>query len=93
MKGCSGAEGQDKQMGGTTVYRDKVDEEDLTGQDKRIIQTVYMNNGWMKGCTGQDKLKCGTVYRDKVSEEDLVGQDKQIRRMVVPWIRWMKRVR
>jgi hypothetical protein len=43
MKGCSGAEGQDKQMRGTTVYRDKVDEEDLAGQNKRIMQTVYMN--------------------------------------------------
>ncbi len=52
MKECNWAEGQDKQMGGTTVYRDKVDEEDLAGQDKRMIQTVYMNNGWMKGCSG-----------------------------------------
>ncbi len=30
-------------MGGTTVYRDKVDEEDLAGQDKQMRQTVYMN--------------------------------------------------
>ncbi len=30
-------------MGGTPVYRDKVDEEGLAGQDKRMIQTVYMN--------------------------------------------------
>ncbi len=45
----------------TTVYKDKVDEEDLAGQDKWMIQTVYMNRvneGMQRGRISRWKGRC-----------------------------------
>jgi hypothetical protein len=51
-------------MGGTPVYRDKVDEEGLAGQDKRMIQTVYMNRvdeGMQRGRISRWEGRCTRI--------------------------------